>query len=214
MHVGTLVSIVFVFWRDIIDILKKPFGKMPLMLIAATIPTVIIALLLKDSIETAFKEASWLGVGFIFTGLVLWSVELIKSGVKSVDGMKWQDAAIIGIAQGIAIFPAVSRSGSTIAGGLFRGLDRKFAARFSFLMSIPAILGSIVFQIKDFSAAGETFAIIPILIGTAVSAIAGFLAIQFMMKMIVKKSLKIFAYYVFALGSLVLADQLFFGIVF
>ena len=214
LHVGTLLSVFVVFWQDIVDIIRKPWGKLPVLLVVATLPAVVVALLLEDAIEAAFAGAAFLGVGFLFTGAVLWGVEMIPAGVKTLDKMKWQHAIIIGIAQGVAIFPAVSRSGSTIAGALFCGLDRKFAARFSFLMSIPAILGSIVFQIKDIVQVGATFEPLPLVLGTAVSAAAGFLAIKVMLRVIVKQRLRVFACYVFALGILVLLDQFVLHLVF
>ncbi len=214
MHVGTLFSVLVVFWKDILEIIRRPLGRLPVMIVVATIPTVIIALILKDSIEEAFATAAFLGVGFILTGIILWSVELIKPGQKTVEAMSWKHAVLIGVAQGIAIFPAVSRSGSTIAGALFCGLDRKFAARFSFLMSIPAIVGSIVFQFKDILESSETIEMLPVVVGTLVSAAAGFLAIKMMLNIIAKQKLRIFSYYVFALGILVLADQFIFKIFF
>jgi len=214
MHVGTLFSVLVVFWKDILEIIRRPLGRLPVMIVVATIPTVIIALILKDSIEEAFATAAFLGVGFLLTGVILWSVELIKPGQKTVEAMSWKHAVLIGVAQGIAIFPAVSRSGSTIAGALFCGLDRKFAARFSFLMSIPAIVGSIVFQFKDILESSETIEMLPVVVGTLVSAAAGFLAIKMMLNIIAKQKLRIFSYYVFALGILVLADQFIFKIFF
>jgi undecaprenyl-diphosphatase len=214
MHVGTLFSVLVVFWKDIVEIMRRPLSRLPVLIVVATIPTVIIALIFKNAIEEAFAAATFLGVGFLLTGVILWSVELIKPGQKTVEEMSWKHAVLIGVAQGVAIFPAVSRSGSTIAGALFCGLDRKFAARFSFLMSIPAIVGSIVFQFKDIISSSESIDMFPVVVGTLVSAVAGFMAIKMMLNIIAKQRLRIFAYYVFALGILVLADQLFFRIVF
>jgi undecaprenyl-diphosphatase len=214
LHLGTLLSVFFVFWRDIVEIIKRPFSKMPLWILSATIPTVLIALVFKSHIESAFSSASTLGIGFLATGCILWSVESMAPGKKVLGTMTWKDSLVVGMAQGIALMPAISRSGSTIAGGLFCGLDRNFAAKFSFLMSIPAILGSIVFQIADVSKSGQSFELMPILIGTVVAALSGFLAIRFMLSVISKKSLKIFSYYLFVIGFFVLTDQLIFRMVF
>lgn len=214
LHVGTLASVFIVFWKDILEMIKKPFSKMSLLIVCATIPTVIIALLLEDTVESAFSSASYLGYGFLITGIILWTVESMKPGQKELKEMTFVNALIIGVAQGFAIFPAVSRAGSTIAGALFQGLDRKFAARFSFLMSIPAILGSLVFQIKDILGSNVTIDWMPIIVGTVVAAISGYLAIRLMMQIIAKQSLKIFAVYVFVLGTLVLLDQYFIGWIF
>jgi undecaprenyl-diphosphatase len=110
--------------------------------------------------------------------------------------------------QGVAIMPAISRSGLTISGALMRNLDREFAAKFSFLMSIPAILGAAVLQVKDVFEAGATEVItFPLIAGTLVAAVAGYFSVRFMIVLIKKGSMKIFAYYVFALGALVLIDQ-------
>lgn len=214
LHIGTLISIFIVFWKDIVEMIKKPFSKLALLIIIATIPTVVIALLLKDVVENAFSSASYLGYGFLLTGIILWSVESMKPGTKELKEMTYLNAVIIGVAQGFAIFPAISRSGSTIAGALFQKLDRKFAARFSFLMSIPAILGSLVFQAKDIIGEGIAVEWVPVLIGTLAAAISGYLAIRLMMQIISKYSLKYFSVYVFILGAFVLIDQNFLGWIF
>lgn len=150
----------------------------------------------------------------MLTGIILWAVDSIKPGNKELKEMTLLNALLIGTAQGLAIFPAISRSGSTIAGALFQNLDRRFAAKFSFLMSIPAILGSLVFQVKDIVGTELNIEWIPVIIGTIVAAVSGYLAIRFMMEMIAKKSLKYFSIYVFILGGIVLLDQYIFGWVF
>ncbi len=215
LHVGTLIAVIGVFWKDIVAMVKRPFSKLPMYIVVATIPTVIIALLLKDYVATAFSTASTLGFGFIITGLILMLVEMGESGHKDIESMKLKDAIIIGTAQGIAIFPAISRSGMTIAGALSQKLDRKFAARFSFLMSIPAILGSIVFQMDDLVRAVQTPGFVgPMIAGTIAATLSGFFAINSMLKVLTKGNLKGFAYYVIALGGFVLVDQFFLHIIF
>jgi undecaprenyl-diphosphatase len=132
--------------------------------------------------------------------------------------MNWLDALIIGIMQGIAIIPGVSRSGSTLSGALSRKLDRDFAARFSFLLSIPAILGALVFQVKDLvhpaeglveSTAGVSGGIgaLPIIAGTLTAALVGFFSVRLMLKIVRERSLIGFAIYTAVLGVLVLVDQ-------
>lgn len=214
LHVGTLISIFIVFWEDIIEMIKNPLSKLSVLIISATIPTVLIALLLQDVVEAAFDSAATIGFGFLLTGIILWAVDSIKPGNKELKEMTLLNALLIGTAQGLAIFPAISRSGSTIAGALFQNLDRRFAAKFSFLMSIPAILGSLVFQVKDIVGTELNIEWIPVIIGTIVAAVSGYLAIRFMMEMIAKKSLKYFSIYVFILGGIVLLDQYIFGWVF
>jgi undecaprenyl-diphosphatase len=207
VHVGTLVAVVVIFKDDIWDMLKKPFQKLSIYIVIATLPTIVIALLLKDFVEAAFNTGSSLGIGFIITGTLLWLVESKKPGQKILKDMKGKHAIIMGIAQGAAIFPGVSRAGSTITGGLFQGLDRRFAAKFSFLMSIPAILGSLVFQFKDLTQVESLGALGPVILGSVAAGISGYFAIKLMMDLIAKKSLKIFSIYVYILGAFVLVDQ-------
>jgi len=208
VHVGTLVAVVTVLWKEIFALLRRPFQKLTWLLVAGTIPTIIIAVLFKDYIEMMFKSGSTLGFEFIVTGLILLFAEGLNSGRKRVEETSYLDAAFIGVMQGIAIMPAISRSGLTISGALMRKLDREFAAKFSFLMSIPAILGAAVFQAKDIMDAGGAYLIsVPMLAGTVAAAVAGYFSVRFMILMMKKGSMKIFSYYVFALGALVLIDQ-------
>jgi undecaprenyl-diphosphatase len=221
LHVGTLIAVLIVLWKDVWALIKRPFQRLTGLLVAGTIPTVIIALLLKKTIEQAFSSGAFLGIGFLLTTVILLTSEWLSSRKKVGRGegeMKYSDALLIGTLQGVAIFPAVSRSGSTIAGALGVGLDREFAARFSFLMAIPAILGAFVLQVKDVLPAlkaHDTEAILggiglpAIIAGTVTSALVGVFAVRFMLNIIKNKSLKGFALYTGVLGVLVLADQFF-----
>ena len=208
VHVGTLAAVITVLWKEVLSLLKRPFQRLTWLLAAATIPTVIIAVLFKDAIEVMFKSGSTLGFEFLITGVVLLFAERLNSGRKHAEETSYLDAAFIGVMQGIAIMPAISRSGLTISGALMRDLDREFAAKFSFLMSIPAILGAAVFQAKDVMDAGSaSFITLPIAAGTIAAAVAGYFSIRFMIYIIKQGSMKVFSYYVFALGTLVLVDQ-------
>jgi len=224
LHAGTLTAVFVVLWKDIWEILKKPFQKLTLFLIIATVPAVIAALLFKDSIESIFISAKFLGWCFLFTTVLLVTAEILSRrktnsvNLKTADSMNWIDAVIIGLMQAVAIPPGISRSGATISGALFRGLDRDFAARFSFLLSIPAILGAVVLQAKDLlqgSAAAETAVTSAqtsvnagaVIAGTITAAFVGFFAVKFMLKIIREKSLYGFAIYTGVLGVLVLLDQ-------
>jgi len=140
VHMATLIAVVAVFRKDILEIIKKPLSKMSLLIIVGTIPTGIIALILKDIIEKLLVSGASLGIEFIITGLILVYAERVKSKDKGLEKTTYADALLIGVAQGIAIMPAISRSGLTIAGALFRGLNREFAAKYSFMLSIPIIL--------------------------------------------------------------------------
>ena len=225
VHVGTLAAVVTVLWRDIWAILQKLFQPLTAYLILATIPAVVFALLFKDAIEGAFESGEFLGFAFLVTTVLLTSSELISrraragSGLKKAGQMRWLDALVIGLFQAAALVPGVSRSGATISGALFRGIDRDFAARFSFLMSIPVILGALVLEIWDLSRGTEPataggIGAGAIIAGTISAAVVGFFAVRFMLKIIREKSLFGFAVYTGILGVLVLFDQFVTRIVF
>jgi undecaprenyl-diphosphatase len=223
LHVGTLAAVFAVLWKDIWAILRKLFQPLTAYLIIATIPTVIIALALKDPIEKLFETGQFLGVCFLITSALLSAAELLSrrgatggshavGGLKKPGEMNWLDALVIGIMQAIAIVPGVSRSGATLSGALSRRLNRDFAARFSFLLSIPAILGAAVLQLKDVvktgeTAAGDGISIAAMIAGTVSAAIVGFFAVRLMLKIVREKSLWGFAIYTAILGVLVLVDQ-------
>ncbi|MHC6203160.1 undecaprenyl-diphosphate phosphatase [Breznakiellaceae bacterium SP9] len=211
VHVGTLAAVFTVLRRDIWSILKKPLQPITGYLVIATIPAVIGALVFKDLIENAFESGLFLGFAFLLTALILANSEIIARHslkVKNQENMNWLDALFIGVLQAVAIVPGVSRSGSTLSGAIVRKLDRDFAARFSFLLSIPAILGALVLQIKDLSdgKTGGTFNA-AMLIGTLSAAAVGFFSIKLMLHIVKNRSLLGFAAYTAVLGLLVLCDQ-------
>jgi undecaprenyl-diphosphatase len=228
VHCGTLAAVVVVLRRDILNILTCLFQPLTLYLIIATIPAVIIALLFKDFIEKAFTSGAFLGFAFLITAALLWVSEFLfrrpgkPRGLpgllegagfpRTQDEMSWRDALVIGALQAVAIMPGVSRSGATLSGALSRRLDRDFAARFSFLLSIPAILGALVLQIKDLAGqtAQETAAGIgplPLAAGALSAALVGFFSIRIMLKIVREKSLLGFALYTALLGAFVLVDR-------
>ncbi len=213
LHVGTLIPVFVVFWSDIVAIIKKPFQKLTLMLIIATIPTVIVGLLFKDTIEKQFAPDGSLvffPYCFILTGFFLLYADRMTNTTKKEEDMTAIDALVIGIMQAIAITPAISRSGSTISGALFRKLDREYAARFAFLMSIPAVIGATILQAKDIVTGAvpmDSILTMPHILGVLVAALSGYLAIKFMLNVVKQCKLRYFAYYVFAVGALILVDR-------
>ncbi len=219
VHFGTLIAVCAVMWKEIAAILKKPLCKMTWMIVAATIPTVIIGFAFKDLFKSLYESGITLGFEFILTGLVLWLAENTTRGAKGIRGgkdirsMNVVDALVIGTAQGAAILPAVSRSGLTIAGALFRKLDRELALRFSFLLSIPAILGPVALDAYDVVKNSTVYTqdIWIYAAGFIAAAISGYAAIRFMLRIFTKASFKLFSAYVFIIGALVLIDQIFFG---
>jgi len=207
LHLGTLIAVVIVMWKSIVDIFKNFFSKMTLYLIVATIPAIIATLLFGDFFEGAFT-GTYLGYGFLLTACVLTLSEKISSRISRKREINMSSTITMGVMQAMAIFPGVSRAGSTIAGGLVSGINRRQAASFSFLMSIPAILGSVVLQgAKIFSESAINVELVPTIVGAVCAAISGYFAIKFMLALISKKRLYGFAIYVAVLGILVLLDQ-------
>lgn len=217
LHMATLIAVFIFYWNDIWALMRKPFQRTTYLLIAGTIPTVILALLFNDTLNGIFGSGKFIGFNFIITGLVLLYADSQKGGRKKVKNMSYFDALVVGTMQGIAISPAISRSGMTISASLFRGMDRENAAKFSFLLSIPAILGAMVLALKDMvsgeAALAETVGIIPMMVGFAVAALSGYIAIRFMVDIIKKGKLKWFSVYVFLLGSILIIDQFFLHII-
>lgn len=211
LHAGTLLAVAVVFWKDWWGILKNPFkSKTLLLLIIASIPALIVAVFFNDFLDQFFT--GWfLGVSFLITAVFLLAAEAASHKARErahAPGVK--HAVVMGVMQAIALLPGVSRSGSTLTGGVTSGLDRRAAAKFAFMMSAPAILGSLLFEGKDAIENGymSQLALVPTIIGVAVAAVSGYLAIRFMLRLINKVSLNWFALYVALLGLVILCLQL------
>lgn len=208
LNFGSLMPLLFVFRRDIFALVKKPFQKTTYLLVVATIPLVIVTLLFEGFIESMFHMVRFLPVGFIITGVVLLLSDKLKKNDKNMEDISFLDAALIGCAQAFAVFPGISRSGSTITSTMARGVNRESAAKFSFLMSVPAAIGAMVFRVSRILAnpeliEGLNFA--NLVAGFITAAITGYLAINFMLSIVKKAKLKYFAiYYVFALVVLII----------
>ena len=208
LHFGTLIAIIVFYKDEILSIIRRPFSKLTLLLIVGTIPAVVFGLLFQDFFDAISKSGITIGWEFLITGVMMWYGESIKKGFKKMDQITVPDAFIIGCFQATAIFPAISRSGSTIFASLIRKLDRETAAYFSFLLSTPAVAGAVTLQCKDlFETNSHQVTLLPLLIATLSSAFFGYLAIRWMIQFVKKKSLKIFAIYVWALGILILIAQ-------
>ncbi|WP_299089330.1 undecaprenyl-diphosphate phosphatase [uncultured Metabacillus sp.] len=209
LHIGTLIALV-VFYKDIlINLLKKPFSRPTALLIVGTIPAVIAGVLFSDFFDEISKTGVTIGWEFLLTGIFLWFADSIKNGAKKIDDISLFDSFFIGSFQAFAIFPAISRSGMTIVGALIRKMDKEAAAYFSFLLSIPAICGGVIFQLKDvFSGDVPQISLLSMLVATLASAFFGYLAVKFMISFVKRQSLKIFAVYVWVLGTLIITLQL------
>ncbi len=213
LHLGTLLAVMIYFRTDIWKIFQgigstlkgkeenREGAKFFLLIILASIPTGLMGILFKDWFESLFSKPKIVGVMLVITGLVLWLTRWKRKEGKTIKEMKWMDGLLIGIAQGIAIIPGISRSGATISAGLFCGLDRELSGRFSFLLSIPAILGATLLEFKrvDWS---EPF--LPTLFGTLMAFGVGVLSLKFLMGIIKKGEISKFSYYCWAMGILML----------
>jgi len=211
LHVGTLIPVLIVFWKDWWEILKNPFkSKTLLLLFLASLPTLVVKVVFDDFIDSA--DSGWfLGVSFLMTAVFLLVAEQVSAKKDSTaDKPGFLHAIIMGCMQGIALLPGVSRSGSTLAGGLLSGLNRKSAAKFSFMMSAPAIVGAMLLEGKEALEMGwfKELELLPTLIGVVVAGVSGYLAIRFMLSLISRVSLNWFALYVAILGVVFLVLQL------
>ena len=211
LHVGTLIPVIIVFWKDWWEMLKNPFKSRTLLLLfIASMPTLVFKVIFDDFIDSC--DTGWfLGVSFLMTAVFLLVAEYVSSKNAHKTGkVGFFHAVVMGCMQGIALLPGVSRSGSTLAGGLLSGLDRKSGAKFAFMMSAPAIAGALLLEGKDAIENGwiSDLAVVPTIVGVIVAGVTGYIAIRFMLKLMTKISLNWFALYVAILGVIFLALQL------
>lgn len=222
LHIGTLVGVFAIYHRDIAGILrstvasgkgsskrksieevaKYPQGRRMLwLIILGTIPTGIIGLAFRSFFESSFYDPVSIAVGFIITGALVLVTGLLKPGQKKLGSA---DAILIGIGQGISIFSSISRSGATLSAGLFRGVEREQLVRYSFLLSIPAILGAAAIDVVAMdeqqkaqlaSIGAESY-----IAGMVVSAAVGYASIRILIKLVIKGKFYLFAFYCFAIG--------------
>ncbi len=208
LHIGTLIPVFIIFWDKIFALIKKPFQKYSYLIIAATLPAVIVALLFGDQIENLFDSGKFLAPAFIFTGIILLYADK-AANKKNDENISFGDSLAIGFMQAVAIIPGVSRSGSTISASLACGLNKNSAAKFSFILSIPAIIGAAVLQLKNVIANQNFSFSAPIIFGFIAAIFSGYLSIKFMLKLINESKLKFFSYYVFTLAFFIFIDQFF-----
>jgi len=223
LHLGTLIAVLWFFRWDIIKMIKSwwfsigdilqgrfkegfkedPYKRLAWYVLLATIPVGIVGVLFEDSIDSLFAGALYVPAFFLFvTGTILYLSQRMTSGNVNLNNISAKESLFMGLGQACAILPGLSRSGTTIAAGLTIGLEKEFAAKFSFILSIPAIFGAFIFQIKDIgSAMGANF--LPIIIGFVASIIAGYLAIKWMLNLIQNRNLDIFSYYCWAISIIV-----------
>ncbi len=195
LHVATLLSIVVVFYKDIWQMIRHPFSKQTTMLVVATIPTCLIVLVLMPIIKQSFA-GGLLPICFLISAILLLVSEQL-SKKKEKKEMTYKTAFIMGIAQGFAVFPGISRSGSTISAGLLSGGEKESVAKFSFLMSIPIIFLSLIMEIYEIATGSLKLQIqvLPTILAFVSAFVVGIFAIKLMIKLTVKSSLKWFSLY-------------------
>ena len=225
LHLGTLLAVFVAYYKTIWDLVleigrsvrdiftgKFHFKEMSetrrllVMLIVATLPLGLFYFI-KDPIVGISSDDSILieGFCFLYTGVILFLSDRFSSrGRKQVKDIKAKDALVIGVFQGVALLPGVSRSGSTIAGGLFRGLTRATAVKFSFIMSIPPILAGALAELMDYDSSVSSVEPLSLIVGFFVAAVVGFLAIKMVRWLVKTDKFRIFAYYTLALGVVVI----------
>lgn len=221
IQLGTMLSIFVYFWKDLLNILKEFLqnnlqkrvkyseqstnSKLGWMIILGTIPIVVIGLLFKDLIEGALTKNLYVISGsLIVLAIILAIAEKTAKFKKNIEDVTLLDSVLIGLAQAVALIPGSSRSGTTITGGLFLGLKRDVAARFSFLLSVPAILASGMLQLIESLKYINYDLTVNLIVATIVSAVSGYLAIDFLLKFLKKNTTFVFIYYRIALGVLIL----------
>ena len=239
LHLGTLIAIFVYYWKDILDLLKElvrlvatlfgkgerkgpvtpsggrklkltPESRMILMIIVATVPLVFV-LPIKDKVESLYGNVVFIGCALLATGTILFISDRLAKGKKTARTATMLDAFLVGIGQAVAVVPGLSRSGTSISAGMLRGFQRKFAVRFSFLMSIPAVLGANIISIKDAMEAGIDTSLMPMyVVGTIVAAVSGYFAIRLVNLLADKGKFGNFAYYCWGVGAAALVATLMF----
>jgi undecaprenyl-diphosphatase len=215
LHVGTLVAVLWYFnqeWRNLIIAFFRLVRtrrasteqeRRIIYLVIATIPGAIAGLLVEDHAESTFRAPKLIASALMVMGVILWWVDRAAARDRSLDGMRWRDALLIGIGQMFALLPGVSRSGSTITAGRALRFSRESAAVFSFLMSAPITFAAIVLKVPD--AVRETGISAPLIVGVVASAVSGWIAISVLLKLVARHGYGVFAGYRLLLGAGILA---------
>lgn len=216
LHVGTFLSVAWFFWGDIrqmaaawLSSFRKPnfagdpYQRLAWMVFVGCIPAGVAGLAFKESIETTLRSPYIIAGMLIGVALLLLLGEFVGKRFRNEKELLWRDALLIGLAQAIALIPGTSRSGSTMTMGLFLGLTREAAARFSFLLGLPITFAACVFQLKDL--VGQQVDWLPFIGGTVASTVTGYFCIKFLLAFLAKQSMAVFIAYRLILGGIILA---------
>ncbi len=221
LHLGTLLAVFAAYWQDIRDMVLEffrgagdlihrttptpvpPARRMIVLIVIATLPLFAV-LPIRKTVQGLSSNMIFIGAALIATGFLLFASDLMRKGRKTEKNATWLDALIVGVGQAIATMPGISRSGMTITAGCFTGFERKFAVRFSFLMSIPAILGANILSIGDAIGTVNMAEVPMYLVGVVTAAVVGYLCIRLLKMIADKGKFGFFAYYCWAVGVLTL----------
>lgn len=222
LHLGTLVAVFVAYWRDICDMVAElihgvgdlvhgttprqvpPARRLILLIIVGTLPLFIL-LPIHKQVQALSNNMVFIGAALVVTGFLLFACDLVRKGKKTERTATIADVLVVGLGQAIATMPGISRSGMTIATGCFMGFERKFAVRFSFLLSIPAVLGANILSLKDALDAGIIWAEVPMyVVGVVTAAVVGYACIRLLRLVAEKGRFGAFAYYCWAVGLLTL----------
>jgi undecaprenyl-diphosphatase len=206
LHFGTTIVVITVFRNDLKAILKAFFkgnfetdeGKFTLYIAIGSVPIAVGGFFFYDFFKSLFSNLLVVGLALLITGCVLFLSEK-KMGNRKMNVF---DSLLIGFAQALTIVPGISRSGLTVATGLLRKIDKDIAFRYSFLLSVPAILGATLFEVKDFTMGNEDLVLL--LLGTITSMIIGYASLKFLQKIVMNKKIHLFAYYCWAVGIIII----------
>jgi len=200
VHVGTLLAIIFFFRKELVKIIKRIFW----LLVIGSLPALFVGLFLQRYVGLIFSSLKLIAFSFLLTGILLISTKFLKAKrKKNIFSLNWLDALVVGFFQAVAILPGVSRSGSTIAGGLWRNFKQETAFQYSFFLAIPAILGALVLQIPDLKNQTSLFLSQSIL-GMFIALIAGFFSLKILKKVLLNFQFWFFGFYCFLVGFLLL----------
>jgi len=229
VHFGTLLAVVLVYrqdlWRIVVEAFAglremartrsfrrgweaHPYFRLAVNIVLATLPAAVAGILFEHELERIFGSLSSAGGMLLVTGTVLFFTRKSKDKGIGLEQLSLLDGITIGFAQAFALFPGISRSGMTIATGLFRGLNRDLAARFSFLLSVPAILGATILEISEIHAKLGSMNLLPFLLGGGTALVTGYIALRILLRLVHQGRLFHFAFYCWALGSAVLLFSL------
>ena len=242
LHLGTLVAVFAVFWKDIFrlfadgcgliadscinlyrfinsrmkkqtvtykKVINGPYRKFALLVIISTIPTGIIGMLGRELVSNASDTLIIPGICLLITAVLLLMSDQMPDGKKTPKGTKYTDAVILGVCQGVATLPGLSRSGTTITAGILCGLRRDFAVKYSFIMSIPAIIGGAIVEVPDMGMDLASTSVASYIMGALLAGIVGFICIKTMLVVVKNKKFKYFPYYCMVVGMVAIIASFF-----